>query len=41
RFWATPEDPAVWKTLLEAGVDLVNTDDLPGLRKFLLEQKGS
>ena len=40
RFWATPEDPAVWKVLLESGVDLVNTDDLPGLRKFLLEQRG-
>ena len=41
RFWATPEEPALWKVLLEAGVDLVNTDDLPGLKKFLLEQKGS
>ena len=41
RFWATPEDPAVWKVLLEAGVDLVNTDDLAGLQKFLLERKGS
>ena len=41
RFWATPEDPVVWKVLVEAGVDLVNTDDLPGLRKFLLERKGS
>jgi hypothetical protein len=40
RFWATPEDPAVWKVLLESGVDLLNTDDLPGLRKFLLEQRG-
>jgi hypothetical protein len=40
RFWATPEDPAVWKVLLESGVDLVNTDDLSGLRKFLLEQRG-
>ena len=39
RFWATPEDPVVWKVLVEAGVDLVNTDDLPGLRKFLLEQR--
>ena len=41
RFWATPEDPVVWKVLLDAGVDLVNTDDLAGLQKFLLEQKGS
>ena len=39
RFWATPEDPVVWKVVVEAGVDLVHTDDLPGLRKFLLEQR--
>jgi hypothetical protein len=37
RFWATPEDPAVWKELLEAGVDFLNTDKLAELRKFLLE----
>jgi len=41
RFWATPDRPgkereAVWTELLEAGVDLVNTDDLGGLRTFLL-----
>ena len=40
RFWATPdssgkEREAVWTELLEAGVDLVNTDDLTGLRAFL------
>lgn len=42
RFWATPDKPgkereAVWKELLEAGVDLVNTDDLGGLHAFLTE----
>jgi hypothetical protein len=41
RFWATPDIPgkereAVWTELLEAGVDLINTDDLGGLRVFLL-----
>jgi len=41
RFWATPDIPgkereAVWTELLEAGVDLINTDDLVGLRAFLL-----
>lgn len=36
RFWATPDVPEVWKTLNDAGVDLINTDDLPGLRQFLL-----
>ena len=40
RFWATPDIPgeerdAIWTELLEAGVDLINTDDLLGLRTFL------
>lgn len=41
RFWATPDIPGkgremVWKELLDAGVDLINTDDLDGLYSFLL-----
>ena len=41
RFWLTPDDPsperdAVWRQLLAAGVDLINTDDLKGLQEFLL-----
>ena len=41
RFWATPDNPspareALWRELLSAGVDLLNTDDLKGLRQFLL-----
>jgi len=41
RFWATPDKPgkereAVWTELMEAGADLVNTDDLVGLRAVLL-----
>ena len=39
RFWATPEKPAVWKVLHEAGVDHINTDKLAELKRFLLEQK--
>jgi hypothetical protein len=40
RFWATPDQPSeererVWMMLLEQGVDLLNTDDLEGLRSFL------
>ncbi|MEQ9407329.1 MAG: hypothetical protein RIK87_06360 [Fuerstiella sp.] len=35
RFWATPDKPAVWQALNKAGVDLINTDDLSGLAKFL------
>jgi hypothetical protein len=36
RYWATPDTPAVWKELADAGVDYINTDDLPGLKGFLL-----
>jgi len=41
RFWATPDvrspsRDAVWRQLLAAGVDLLNTDDLEGLQAFLL-----
>lgn len=35
RLWASPEDPEVWETLLKAGADLINTDELAALRKFL------
>jgi hypothetical protein len=41
RFWATPDAPGaardnVWRTLIDAHVDLINTDDLAGLQSFLL-----
>lgn len=35
RFWATPDNPAVWKVLRDAGADMINTDDLVGLSRFL------
>ncbi|MEM8678671.1 MAG: hypothetical protein AAGF97_04855, partial [Planctomycetota bacterium] len=35
RFWATPETPAVWDALLEAGVDHINTDRLTSFRDFM------
>jgi hypothetical protein len=38
RFWATSDNPAVWRVLYDAGVDLLNADDLDGLRDFLLEK---
>ena len=38
RFWATPERIEVWKELRAAGVDLINTDKLAELRRFLLDQ---
>ncbi|MCW5920828.1 MAG: phosphatidylinositol-specific phospholipase C/glycerophosphodiester phosphodiesterase family protein [Saprospiraceae bacterium] len=36
RFWAIPDQPNAWLTLLEAGVDLISTDDLEGAEQFLL-----
>jgi hypothetical protein len=36
RFWNTPDRPEAWRILLEAGVDLIGTDDLAGLQEFLL-----
>lgn len=41
RFWSTPDTPAVWNELLQAGVDLLNTDDLAGLQSFLLKRTPS
>ena len=38
RFWATPEETALWAELMAAGVDHINTDELANLREFLLEQ---
>lgn len=35
RFWATPETVEVWKELLAADVDFLNTDKLAELEKFL------
>jgi hypothetical protein len=39
RFWATPEKPVVWKELRAAGVDLINTDKLADLQRFLQENR--
>jgi hypothetical protein len=35
RFWAAPDRPEAWSVLAAAGVDLINTDDLAGLARFL------
>ena len=42
RYWGTPDEPgaareAIWRKLTAVGVDLINTDDLAGLQRFLLE----
>lgn len=39
RFWATPESEAVWSELADAGVDLINTDELARLQRFLLARE--
>jgi len=39
RFWATPDEPAVWRELIRAEIDLINTDDLAGLQMFLLNEQ--
>ncbi len=36
RFWNTPDRVETWRLLYDAGVDLINTDDLAGLQAFLL-----
>ncbi|ADD43195.1 phosphatidylinositol-specific phospholipase C/glycerophosphodiester phosphodiesterase family protein [Stackebrandtia nassauensis] len=46
RFWATPDEAganreAVWRELVEAEVDYLNTDDLAGLRDFLVDDISS
>ncbi len=38
RFWATPENEALWQELLDADADHINTDQLARLRKFLLSK---
>jgi alkaline phosphatase len=35
RFWNAPDNPDAWKTLLNAGVDYVNTDHINQLAAFL------
>lgn len=40
RFWGTPAPAAVWPLLHDAGVDLLNADNLPALQKFLMERRG-
>jgi len=35
RFWGAPDQPLFWQAMLDHGVDLLNTDDLEGMAKFL------
>jgi len=38
RFWGAPDVPGFWREMLEAGVDLINTDDLEGAQQFMLRR---
>jgi len=38
RFWSTAENETMWKELLAAGVDYINTDKLDELQRFLNQQ---
>jgi hypothetical protein len=37
RFWGAPDQAACWAELKAAGVDLINTDNLAGLKNWLLQ----
>jgi hypothetical protein len=37
RLWASPENQMVWNELLNCGVDLINTNKLVALKKFLID----
>lgn len=39
RFWALPRPPQAWPVLHEAGVNLLNADDLTALRDYLLSAR--
>lgn len=39
RFWAIPDQPNAWQTLLEAGVDFISTDDLARAEQFFQSKK--
>ncbi len=38
RFWGAPDQPVFWQEMLDDGVDLINTDDLEGAQKFLMDR---
>lgn len=41
RFWGAPDQPAFWREILADGVDLINTDDLEGVRRFLTDSSST
>ena len=41
RFWEAPDQEVFWQEMLNEGVDLINTDNLRGVRRFLIQRQGS
>ena len=39
RFWGSPDGPACWRRQWDAGVDLINTDNIATLRTWILKQR--
>lgn len=39
RFWATPDNINTWKTLMNMGVDYINTDQIAALGHFLKQRQ--
>jgi hypothetical protein len=37
RFWNSPDNPNFWQAMHVAVVDLINTDNLPGVADFFRE----
>ncbi len=37
RFWATPDTPLAWKTMLELQVDIINTDQPKACKAFFIK----
>lgn len=39
RFWNAPDNSNFWQAMHVAGVDLINTDNLPGVANFFRQGK--
>ncbi|MFA6087096.1 phosphatidylinositol-specific phospholipase C/glycerophosphodiester phosphodiesterase family protein [Mucilaginibacter sp.] len=38
RLWAIPQNPMVWKMLMDCGIDLINSDNLEKMRSFFAKK---
>jgi hypothetical protein len=39
RLWAIPQNPMVWKMLMDCGIDLINSDNLEKMRSFFAKKQ--